>query len=120
MTPPYQKKARIQFTESIEETQDDQRRQFLERNRVAALKCRQRKKQWLADLQDRVEYLATDNEHLQSQTTLLREEVIGLKTLLLAHKDCEVAQANGITVSVIQNVSSIMPSDRCPKRIHGV
>ncbi|KAI9270830.1 hypothetical protein BY458DRAFT_509874 [Sporodiniella umbellata] len=98
------------------EPEDDQRRQFLERNRVAALKCRQRKKQWLADLQDRVEYLASDNENLQSQTSLLREEVISLKTLLLAHKDCKVAQSNGITLNVIQNLSSVMPS----KRVHGM
>ncbi|CAO3684343.1 unnamed protein product [Rhizopus microsporus] len=86
---------------------DEQRRQFLERNRIAALKCRQRKKQWLADLQHRVEFLATDNEQLQTQATLLREEVINLKTLLLAHKDCKVAQANGTTMSAIQNVSSL-------------
>jgi hypothetical protein len=63
---------------------------------IAALKCRQRKKQWLSDLQNKVEYLSNDNEKLQSQATSLREEIINLKTLLLAHKDCAVAQANGV------------------------
>ncbi|KAJ2960656.1 hypothetical protein NQZ79_g4025 [Umbelopsis isabellina] len=74
----------------------EKRKNFLERNRQAALKCRQRKKQWLSDLQNKVEYLSNDNENLQSQATSLREEIINLKTLLLAHKDCAVAQANGV------------------------
>lgn len=60
------------------------------------MKCRQRKKQWLSDLQNKVEYLSNDNDNLQSQATSLREEIINLKTLLLAHKDCAVAQANGV------------------------
>ncbi|KAI8576195.1 hypothetical protein K450DRAFT_302928 [Umbelopsis ramanniana AG] len=74
----------------------EKRKNFLERNRQAALKCRQRKKQWLAELQNKVEYLSSDNEKLQTQATSLREEIINLKTLLLAHKDCTVAQANGV------------------------
>jgi len=47
-------------------------------------------------LQNKVEYLSSDNEKLQTQATSLREEIINLKTLLLAHKDCAVAQANGV------------------------
>ncbi|KAI8988330.1 hypothetical protein BDF20DRAFT_855153 [Mycotypha africana] len=89
-----------------EEEDEAKRKQFLERNRQAALKCRQRKKQWLANLQNRVEFLSADNEQLHSQATMLREEIINLKTLLLAHRDCKVAQANGTTVEMIQSVSS--------------
>ena len=59
---------------------------------LAALKCRQRKKQWLNNLQAKVEYLANDNEQLQVQSNALREEIVNLKTLLLAHKDCTIAQ----------------------------
>jgi len=77
-------------------TDEEKRRNFLERNRQAALKCRQRKKQWLANLQAKVEYLTNDNETLQSQAQSLREEILNLKTLLLAHKDCPIAQANGV------------------------
>ncbi|GBC00677.1 hypothetical protein RclHR1_03940003 [Rhizophagus clarus] len=77
-------------------TDEEKRRNFLERNRQAALKCRQRKKQWLANLQAKVEYLTNDNESLQSQAQSLREEILNLKTLLLAHKDCPIAQANGV------------------------
>ncbi|ORX91037.1 GCN5L1-domain-containing protein [Basidiobolus meristosporus CBS 931.73] len=77
------------------ESPDEKRKSFLERNRQAASKCRQRKKQWLNNLQAQVEYLSQENETLQNQATGLREEIINLKTLLLAHKDCPIAQANG-------------------------
>ncbi|CAO3633931.1 unnamed protein product [Mucor fragilis] len=102
------RKQRISSVSSSSKEDDDEeskRKHFLERNRQAALKCRQRKKQWLANLQHRVEYLSTDNEQLQSQATILREEVINLKTLLLAHKDCAVAQRAGVTVGMIQNAT---------------
>lgn len=91
--------------------EEEKRKNFLERNRQAALKCRQRKKQWLSNLQAKVEYLTTDNEHLQTQTAALRDEIIHLKALLLAHKDCPVAQANGVfahTIGVANNHSGGM------------
>ncbi|KAM3588767.1 Transcription factor [Umbelopsis sp. WA50703] len=95
----HRRRSRNRRSSSARRTDTDdseKRKNFLERNRQAALKCRQRKKQWLADLQTKVEYLANDNENLQNQATSLREEIINIKTLLLAHKDCAVAQANGV------------------------
>lgn len=55
---------------------------------IAALKCRQRKKAWIQNLQTRVELLTRDNERLHSETSSLREELLNLKTMLLAHKSC--------------------------------
>jgi hypothetical protein len=55
---------------------------------IAALKCRQRKKQWFSNLRARVEYLTNDNDHLQMETDTLRKEIMDLNTLLVAHKDC--------------------------------
>ncbi|KAI9359044.1 hypothetical protein BD770DRAFT_409866 [Pilaira anomala] len=69
---------------------DEKRKNFLERNRQAALKCRQRKKQWLNSLQERVEYLANDNEQLQLQANVMRDEVLSLRSLLMVHKDCHI------------------------------
>ncbi|PHH84693.1 hypothetical protein CDD83_1540 [Cordyceps sp. RAO-2017] len=77
-------------------TDEEKRKNFLERNRVAALKCRQRKKQWLANLQSKVEMYSSENDALTAQITQLREEVVNLKTLLLAHKDCPVTQQQGL------------------------
>lgn len=89
-----QKASSVSLSSKEDDDEESKRKHFLERNRQAALKCRQRKKQWLANLQHRVEFLSTDNEQLQSQATMLREEVINLKTLLLAHRDCAVFNAN--------------------------
>ncbi|CCG83681.1 protein of unknown function [Taphrina deformans PYCC 5710] len=76
------------------ETDEQKRKNFLERNRQAALKCRQRKKQWLQNLQAKVEFYGQENDQLTSQVTSLREEIVNLKTLLLAHKDCPTARNN--------------------------
>ncbi|KAG1041247.1 hypothetical protein G6F43_012125 [Rhizopus delemar] len=86
-----ERKKRTRKTKMREE-EDVKRKNFLERNRIAALKCRQRKKQWLENLQIKLEYLTADNEQYHLQTNALREELIHLKTLLLAHKDCPVNQ----------------------------
>lgn len=62
---------------------EEKRKNFLERNRQAALKCRQRKKAWLASLQAKVEYLQSDNENLQGSVSALRNEVMFLKSQLM-------------------------------------
>lgn len=62
---------------------EEKRKNFLERNRQAALKCRQRKKAWLASLQAKVEYLQSDNENLQGTVSALRNEVMFLKSQLM-------------------------------------
>ncbi|KAI4106279.1 MAG: hypothetical protein L6R37_002261 [Teloschistes peruensis] len=77
-------------------TDEEKRKNFLERNRVAALKCRQRKKQWLANLQAKVEIFSSENDTLSAQVNQLRDEIMQLKGLLVAHKDCPIAQAQGI------------------------
>jgi ATF/CREB family transcription factor len=65
------------------------------------LKCRQRKKQWLSSLQQKVDWYARENEILSSEVGQLREQVTTLKTLLAAHKDCPIAQQNGATPEAI-------------------
>ncbi|KAL2687213.1 hypothetical protein Neosp_004766 [[Neocosmospora] mangrovei] len=85
-------------------TDEEKRKNFLERNRVAALKCRQRKKQWLANLQTKVEMFSTENDALTAQINQLRDEVVNLKTLLLAHKDCPVTQQQGLQGSYIAHM----------------
>lgn len=77
-------------------TDEEKRKNFLERNRVAALKCRQRKKQWLANLQAKVEIFTTENDALTTQCAQLREENQNLKALLYQHKDCPVSHQQGL------------------------
>ncbi|KAM0752683.1 hypothetical protein T439DRAFT_323297 [Meredithblackwellia eburnea MCA 4105] len=76
------------------ETEEEKRKNFLERNRQAALKCRQRKKAWLSSLQSKVELLSGDNETLQQTVTNLKDEVASLRAILAAHANCPIAIAN--------------------------
>uniref|UniRef100_A0A4W3IQI7 Cyclic AMP-dependent transcription factor ATF-2 n=1 Tax=Callorhinchus milii TaxID=7868 RepID=A0A4W3IQI7_CALMI len=69
---------------------DEKRRKFLERNRAAASRCRQKRKVWVQSLEKKAEDLCSTNVQLQNEVTLLRNEVAQLKQLLLAHKDCPV------------------------------
>ncbi|KAI4805563.1 hypothetical protein KUCAC02_010167 [Chaenocephalus aceratus] len=72
------------------ENPDEKRRKFLERNRAAASRCRQKRKVWVQSLEKKSDDLNSTNGQLQSEVTLLRNEVAQLKQLLLAHKDCPV------------------------------
>lgn len=98
-------------------TDEEKRKNFLERNRVAALKCRQRKKQWLANLQAKVEIFSTENDALSATVTQLREEIVNLKTLLLAHKECPVAQAQGLHGSAM---NTFLGSDMNHQNPYGI
>jgi ATF/CREB family transcription factor len=70
----------------------------------AALKCRQRKKAWLASLQTKVEFLQNENERLTLQLVASREEISRLGALVgAAAPGPQPAGANGAPVSV--NVS---------------
>ncbi|ESO92019.1 hypothetical protein LOTGIDRAFT_60579, partial [Lottia gigantea] len=60
------------------------RRKFLERNRAAAARCRQKRKTWVNSLEKKADDLQNVNVKLQSEVSLLRREVAQLKTLLLA------------------------------------
>nr|XP_054595712.1 cyclic AMP-dependent transcription factor ATF-7b isoform X2 [Nothobranchius furzeri] len=69
---------------------DERRQRFLERNRAAASRCRQKRKLWVNSLEKKAEDMASMNVSLTNEVTLLRNEVAQLKQLLLAHKDCPV------------------------------
>lgn len=62
---------------------EEKRKNFLERNRQAALKCRQRKKAWLQDLQAKVAFFESENGNLQNTIGALRSEVLYLKSHLM-------------------------------------
>ncbi|KAF7686413.1 junB proto-oncogene, AP-1 transcription factor subunit b [Silurus meridionalis] len=55
------------------------------RNRLAATKCRRRKLERIARLEDRVKVLKTDNAGLSTTASLLREQVAQLKQKVLRH-----------------------------------
>lgn len=61
--------------------------------RAAAMRCREKRKTWVKDLERRANDMMRTNGQLQHEVSMLRDEVAQLKTLLLAHRDCPVTQA---------------------------
>ncbi|KAI9285831.1 hypothetical protein BC943DRAFT_277399 [Umbelopsis sp. AD052] len=66
----------------------ERRQRFLERNRVAASKCRQKKKVWITELEERSDKVIEDNKKLFNMVNQLKEEAMFLKNQLLAHGTC--------------------------------
>lgn len=69
--------------------EDVKRSKFLERNRVAASKCRQKKKEWTQNLENRARELQKNNHQLRMVVDSCRQEILFLKGELLKHSQCE-------------------------------
>ena len=68
---------------------ENKRKKFLERNRLAAFKCRQKKKEWSNKLEEEARYQAQENKILRATVTQLRDECLYLKNFLLStHSGC--------------------------------
>ncbi|KZS07996.1 transcription factor AP-1 [Daphnia magna] len=71
---------------------EDQERIKLERkrqrNRIAASKCRRRKLERIAKLEDKVKILKNDNSELGTVVVKLRQQVCGLKEQVMEHINC--------------------------------
>lgn len=52
----------------VDEDPDERRRKFLERNRAAATRCRQKRKVWVMSLEKKAEELTQTNMQLQVQS----------------------------------------------------
>jgi hypothetical protein len=71
-----------------DETPEEKRARLLERNRIAAAKCRQKKKQAQESLQQQASDLTQKNTTMHTLVNDLREEALKLKNQLLAHSTC--------------------------------
>ncbi|OXV11935.1 hypothetical protein Egran_00300 [Elaphomyces granulatus] len=75
-------------------TTDDQkqdrakREKFLERNRLAASKCRQKKKEHTLMLESRFKEQSSRKDRLSAEIARLRSEILGLKNEVLKHAQC--------------------------------
>ncbi|KAK3995622.1 transcription factor atf21 [Cladorrhinum sp. PSN332] len=70
---------------------EHKRNKFLERNRIAASKCREKKKMYVSELEETKIGLETQHAHLQMEYNGLLGEVSGLKHHLMAHAKCNDA-----------------------------
>lgn len=73
---------------SVPPVEDAKRSKFLERNRVAASKCRQKKKEWTSNLEVRARDLQSSKNQLTVMVASLKEEILFLKGELLKHSTC--------------------------------
>ncbi|KAF5024707.1 hypothetical protein F66182_3221 [Fusarium sp. NRRL 66182] len=67
---------------------DPRRRRILERNRIAATKCRLRKRDEASALASQEQAIEDQNRYLSSSFDSLTAEIYHLKTQLLQHTDC--------------------------------
>ncbi|KAL9046334.1 MAG: hypothetical protein Q9214_000804 [Letrouitia sp. 1 TL-2023] len=79
----------VQTSSAKQTNADDSRRsKFLERNRVAASKCREKKKAWTQNLEEKARNLQKENSSLRLMLDSLRDEMIFLKDEMLKHNNC--------------------------------
>lgn len=69
---------------------------FLERNRKAALKCRQRKKDEYKRVEETMRLIEYNNNMISKEIQALTQEAIKLRSLIASHGFCPIAQANGV------------------------
>lgn len=70
------------------QSEEEKRKQFLERNRVAASKCRERKKQLFSKMKSELDFYSSGYREMSAQVTQLRNQLMQLRGLLLGHRDC--------------------------------
>jgi len=88
--PPPQRKRRPRKSKRASNMPRDEekRLKFLERNRLAASKCREKKKMFVSDLERTKMGLEADHTQLQLERAGLMREVGELKHKLMAHAKC--------------------------------
>lgn len=113
--------SRSTTSESIDELDgddvelDEKRRKFLERNRVAASKCRQKKKEWTNNLEERARELQKNKAQLAMLVGSLREEMLYLKGEVLKHNNCNCATMRDYLNREVQSISQLPHSHGLPQ-----
>lgn len=66
----------------------DKKEKYREKNKLAAAKCRAKKKEYIGDIEVKHRKLGAMNSTLKKQVQDLRGELTGLRTHALNHQDC--------------------------------
>ncbi|KAE8377345.1 hypothetical protein BDV26DRAFT_216141 [Aspergillus bertholletiae] len=86
VNPRRRKSSAVDLDEQQQERQ--KREKFLERNRLAASKCRQKKKEHTKLLEARFREVSARKGELENEIEHLRSEVLSLKNEMLRHAQC--------------------------------
>jgi hypothetical protein len=122
ITPPDQsqpKKRKPSKKRRPSEGEDEQRRnKFLERNRIAASKCREKKKKNMSDLEQHKIHLETENTRLHAAFRSLGGMVAGLKHELMAHAKCNDPRiSKWLTGQASRYVNTSTPAPPLPSHL---
>ncbi|KAK3215566.1 hypothetical protein GRF29_8g439743 [Pseudopithomyces chartarum] len=90
------------------------RQSHLEKNRVAAHKCRQRKKEYINSLEARAREFSSKNKALKENVAMLREEVLELKNEVLRHAGCGFWAVDEYLTRCAGDLLGVDPSNRTP------
>lgn len=96
-SPPQKRKSRhTKSARSIKEEEEedddvtpDKRQKFLEKNRIAASKCREKKKRWVHDLEHNKSELERQNFELRLEHRNLMNDLSQTKSMLMNHSACK-------------------------------
>lgn len=90
---------------------DQKRSMFLERNRLAAYKCRQKKKEQTKRMEDDCRELQRQKLDSIHEIEVLNKEIVGLKNILLEHarKGCEKAGTELKELYELRNEVTVPP-----------
>ncbi|KAF9987249.1 hypothetical protein BGZ75_000861 [Mortierella antarctica] len=97
-----------------EESNETKRRKFLERNRVAASKCREKKRQQTLKTIADADAITTRNHALHETLDELQEEVRTLKNQILCHRSCSCDVIQKFVQSSF-GTGSFMPATQAPR-----
>ena len=99
--PPSKRKSRhARATRPAQEEEEDdgttdKRQKFLEKNRIAASKCREKKKKWVHDLEHNKSELERQNFELRLEHRNLINELSQTKNMLMNHSACKDPNIDG-------------------------
>lgn len=96
-------------------TESEKRKHFLERNRVAASKCRQRKKQLMVKMETDLNFYLNEYNNLTATVDQLKDQSIALKTYLLNNK----GGANNDIIHSVDNLLTIINNTNYMSRLRG-
>ncbi|TGJ75471.1 hypothetical protein E0Z10_g10987 [Xylaria hypoxylon] len=89
MSSGRKKSGKHKAKENVEPQENEGRRShFLQRNRVAAMKCRKKKKEWVSDLEETKLGLEGQNAQLHMELDGLVDEASHIRAQLMAHANC--------------------------------
>lgn len=125
------KSAKPESENEEEDESTEKRKKFLEKNRIAASKCREKKKKWVHELEHNKSHLERHNMELRLEHRGLINELNQTKSMLMSHADCNdpnitewlnnqarrIVQTNGSNMFSIPNPLSAYPPLGQPRNI---